>query len=132
LHHLVETTLFLLHVHRKDRPIWAGESSLALHNTDRMSDVTVTVTASSSKKYGPHTPNSKKAHHTVTLELWSGRWWSSRGLLWDRYRKFCLLTVPQTWKCASSVNNKTAVRGTFWRSSGHNIALVSQSLSLNS
>jgi hypothetical protein len=32
------------------------------------------------------------AHHTVTLGLWSGRWRSSRGLLWDQYRK-CLLTA---------------------------------------
>jgi hypothetical protein len=28
---------------------------------------------SSSKNYGPHTPNWKMAHHKVTLGLWSGR-----------------------------------------------------------
>jgi hypothetical protein len=54
------------------------------------SEVTVTVISSSSEKYGPHTWNSKMAHHTVTLGLWSGRWWSSQ------HRKFCLLTAKST------------------------------------
>jgi hypothetical protein len=62
-------------------------------------EVTVTVASSPSKEYGPHTPNSKMAHHTVTLGLWSGRWWISRGLLWGQYRKFCLLTAWKVEMC---------------------------------
>jgi hypothetical protein len=38
----------------------------------------------------------------------------------------------QRWKCASSVNNKTTVRGTFWRSSQRKVVRVSQSISLRS
>jgi hypothetical protein len=53
------------------------------------------------------------AHHIVTLGLWSGRWWSSRGLLWDQYRKFRLLTVPEEWRRTAILNefldNKSAL-----------------------
>jgi hypothetical protein len=51
------------------------------------SEVIVTVTLSSLKEV--RTPHTKLKYGTphITLGLWSGRWWSSRGLLWDQYRK---------------------------------------------
>jgi hypothetical protein len=76
-------------------------------------EVTVAVTSSSSKKYGPHIPKSKMAHHTVTLGLWSGRWWRLWGLLWDQCRKFCFLTVLRRYRRTTILNellnNKSAV-----------------------
>ena len=57
--HLVETT------HRLQVQPLLGRRKFCSMSQYR-SEMTVTVTKSSSKKYGPHTPNSAIAHQTVT------------------------------------------------------------------
>ena len=89
------------------------------------SEFTVTV-RSSSKKYGPHIPNSATARHTVTWGQCKGRSCNSRGLFSNL--KFCLFTVPHRWKCASSLNNTAVAWRTCWWISKHNALRVSMSL----
>ena len=95
------------------------------------SEFTVTVTLSSSKKYGPHIPNSATAHHTVTRGQCKGRLCNSRGLFAAQYLKFCVFTALHGWKCASSLNNTTAAKGTCCWISKHNALRVSVSLLLS-
>jgi hypothetical protein len=75
----------------------------------------VTVSPSSSKKYGPITPKSATAHQTVTRWLCRGRSWSCRGLFSAQYRKFCLLTHLDKCKWALSLESTTSFAGTFCR-----------------
>ena len=63
--------------------------------------------------------------------LCRGLWWRSRGLFTAQYWKFCLFTVPDRWKCTSSLHHKAAVGGTCWRISSDKVLWVSQSVTLN-
>lgn len=58
------------------------------------------------KKNGPIMPEEEMAHQTITLDELRGCWWSWRGLVSLQYLKFCLLTEPDWWKCASSLIHK--------------------------
>ena len=68
----------------------------------------------------------------MTQGLCRALWWRSRGLFSAQYRKFCLFTVPDRWKCASSLHHKTAVVGTCWRISSDKVLRVSKSVTFNS
>lgn len=57
LHHILEITHFLVHVHEKNRLILTKENVQASHNNGL--EVTIAVAPFSSKKYGPYTPNAK-------------------------------------------------------------------------
>jgi hypothetical protein len=93
LHQLVENTHFLLHVHRK-RSSNLGRrkfSSIAQYR----SEVTDTGTSSSSKKV--RTPHTKLKNGTPHSNPGAVEWPSKfPRVLWDQYRKCCLLTAKGT------------------------------------
>jgi hypothetical protein len=68
------------------------------------------------QKKKEQTPHTKLKNGTPHSNLGAVEWLLAKfpRVLWDQYRRFYLLTMPERWKCASSVNNKTTVWGKFW------------------
>lgn len=66
-------------------------------------------------------PNEDIAHQTVTLLEWSGFWWSCWGFSSLQYRKFCLFTKPERWKCASSLIHRLWTRSSFSSNMSNNV-----------
>jgi hypothetical protein len=70
------------------------------------------------------------AHDTVTLGLWSGRWLSSQGLLWDQYRKrmrkarCVIIGEPPLWMNSSTTKARCSPdQAMVWTENGMNTAV---------